>query len=48
LRRLVPAGRDIHFNPGGPPEEWDKAFEAWKKLVPDGKMPPKFEPKGEE
>jgi hypothetical protein len=48
LRRLVPAGRDIHFNPGGPPEEWEKAFEAWKKLIPDGKMPPKYEPKAEE
>jgi hypothetical protein len=48
LRRLVPAGRDIHFNPGAPPEEWDKAYEAWKKLIPDGKMPPKYEPKAEE
>lgn len=44
LRRLVPAGRKIHFNPGGPPEEWEKAFEAWKKLIPDGKMPPMVVP----
>lgn len=41
LRRLVPQGRKIHFNPGGPQEEWEKAFEEWKKLIPDGKMPPK-------
>jgi hypothetical protein len=44
LHRLVPAGRDIKFNPAGPPEEWEKAYKAWKKLIPDGKMPPKEKP----
>jgi hypothetical protein len=43
LHRLVPAGRDIKFNPAGAPEEWDKAYQAWKKLIPEGKMPPKKE-----
>jgi hypothetical protein len=41
LRRLVPAGRNIYFNPGGSVAERQKAFDAWKKLVPDGKMPPR-------
>jgi hypothetical protein len=41
LRRLVPAGRDIHFDPAGPVEDRDQAYKAWKKLIPDGKLPPK-------
>jgi hypothetical protein len=47
LRRLVPAGRNIHFNPGGSEDERDKAFDAWKQLIPDGKLPPKVEDKEE-
>jgi hypothetical protein len=41
LDRLAPAGRSIRFNPGGPPEEREKAYAQWKKLIPDGSLPPK-------
>jgi hypothetical protein len=40
LDRLVPAGRDIAFNPAGSREERQRAYEQWKKLIPNGKLPP--------
>ncbi|MBL8794457.1 MAG: hypothetical protein JNM56_11170 [Planctomycetia bacterium] len=41
LHRLVPAGRKLAFNPWGSKEERTAAVEAWRKLVPPGKLPPK-------
>jgi hypothetical protein len=43
LYRLAPAGQNIAYDPAGPAEERDKAFKAWKTLIPNGKLPP--EPK---
>jgi hypothetical protein len=43
LYRLVPAGQNISFDPAGSAEEREKAFKAWKALIPNGKLPP--EPK---
>jgi hypothetical protein len=47
LYRLVPAGKDIAYNPAGTPAEREAAFKLWKKLVPDGQLParPKEEKK---
>ena len=41
LYRLVPAGRDIAYNPLDPKEERDLAQQAWRKLIPAGKLPPR-------
>jgi hypothetical protein len=41
LYRLAPAGKDIPYDPLGSPEELDKAYKAWKKLVPTGELPPR-------
>lgn len=41
LQRLVPAGKDIAYNPIGSKEEIQRGYKAWKELVPDGQMPPK-------
>jgi hypothetical protein len=41
LQRLVPAGKDIAYDPTGSREELDRAYKAWKKLVPDGQLPPR-------
>ena len=46
LYRLAPAGKDIPYNPAGTAEERDQAFKAWKKLVPDGQLPPKPKKEG--
>lgn len=40
LRRMVPAGQSIRYDPAGSSEQRERAFEQWKKLVPDGKLPP--------
>jgi len=40
LVRLVPQGKGIPFKPNGSQQENDKVYEAWKKLVPKGKLPP--------
>src|SRR5262249_38529324 len=37
---LAPAGRSIPFDAAAPPEEREKAYKEWKKLIPDGKLPP--------
>jgi hypothetical protein len=41
LYRLVPAGKAIAYDPTGSPEELDKTYKAWKKLLPSGKVPDK-------
>jgi hypothetical protein len=43
LYRLAPAGRNIPYDPLAPKEERVKARAEWKKLIPDGKLPPKPE-----
>lgn len=39
LYRLVPAGKDIAYDPTGSDDERGQAYKAWKTLVPDGKLP---------
>ena len=39
LRRLVPAGGSIPYDPTAAAEDRHKAQERWKKLVPNGKVP---------
>lgn len=39
LHRLVPAGRDIKFDPTAPEAERKEAIAKWKKLVPKGTVP---------
>jgi hypothetical protein len=39
LKRLVPAGRDIPYNPQAPEAERLAAVKAWKKLIPTGQLP---------
>jgi hypothetical protein len=41
LYRLVPAGRKIPYDPLASPEARAQARAEWKKLIPDGQMPPK-------
>jgi hypothetical protein len=40
LDRLAPAGRTIPFDAAAPAAEREKAYKEWKKLIPDGKLPP--------
>ena len=40
LKRHVPDSK-IAYDPAGNKESWDKAFDEWKKLVPNGKVPGK-------
>jgi hypothetical protein len=40
LFRLVPAGRDIPYDAAAPAAERQRAFEAWRALIPEGKLPP--------
>jgi hypothetical protein len=44
LIRLVPAGRDIKYNPAGDTEARERGHDKWKKLIPDGALPPKAGP----
>jgi tRNA A-37 threonylcarbamoyl transferase component Bud32 len=41
LRRLVPEGQKIPYDPAGPPEARGAAHKQWKELIPDGKVPPR-------
>jgi hypothetical protein len=41
LYRWVPAGRRIAYDPAGSEAERERGYEEWKKLIPDGKLPPK-------
>jgi hypothetical protein len=36
LRRLVPAGKDIRFDPAAPEAERDKGYAEWRKLIASG------------
>jgi len=38
---LVAASKDIAYNAAAPAAEREKAFQAWKVLIPDGQLPPK-------
>src|SRR5207248_2189840 len=44
LCRLVPQGREPKFNPIGDTRQREAAYTAWKKLIPDGAVPPKPQP----
>jgi len=39
LYRLVPASKDIAYDPSGTADDREKAYKAWKKLVPTGELP---------
>jgi hypothetical protein len=39
LYRLVPAGKKIKYDPAGTEAEREKAYKAWKKLIPEGQLP---------
>jgi hypothetical protein len=39
LSRLVPAGKNMAYDPAGSVETRRPAYEQWKKLVPSGKLP---------
>jgi hypothetical protein len=39
LYRLVPAGKDIPYDASAGKEELEKAYRAWKQLVPSGQLP---------
>jgi hypothetical protein len=39
LYRLVPAGRDIAYNPLDPREAREAAIQKWRKLLPPGTVP---------
>jgi hypothetical protein len=41
LFALVPEGRKISFDPAGNADQRERAFQEWKKLIPDGQLPPK-------
>jgi hypothetical protein len=41
LYRLAPAGKDIAYDATGSADERAKAYNKWKELIPDGKLPPK-------
>jgi hypothetical protein len=41
LVRIVPEGKKIAYSPLDPKEKREKAVEEWKKLLPEGKLPPK-------
>lgn len=46
LYRFVIAGRGIPYDPAGSPAELEKAVQAWKQLIPTGKLPPRAKPSG--
>jgi hypothetical protein len=39
LLRLVPAGKDLGYDPTGPAEARQKAQAAWRELIPHGQVP---------
>jgi hypothetical protein len=43
LVRLFPSGKSIPFKPDGMKADNEKVYEAWKKLIPTGKVPSTFE-----
>jgi hypothetical protein len=40
LYRLVPQGQEPKYNPVGDSRQREVAYQAWKALIPDGKLPP--------
>ena len=40
LYRWVIAGRDVAYDALGTQTDLEKAYKAWKVLIPDGKLPP--------
>jgi hypothetical protein len=40
LYRHVPQGRGPKFDPSGDERQREAAYQAWKMLIPDGKLPP--------
>jgi hypothetical protein len=45
LHRLVPAGREIKYDPAASEADRKKAQDAWRKLIPEGQLPPTAKPK---
>jgi hypothetical protein len=45
LYRLAPAGQKIAYDPTGPEAEREKAYQEWKRLIPQGKLPSRAKPK---
>ena len=45
LVRLVPQGKAIEYKPAGSKADAEKTYEAWRKLVPAGQLPPRDEKK---
>jgi hypothetical protein len=41
LQRLVPAGKDIAYDPAGPAEARQEAQASWRRLIPPGQVPPR-------
>jgi hypothetical protein len=41
LSRMVPAGRDIRYDAAGSRQDRVRAQAAWRKLIPDGQLPPR-------
>jgi hypothetical protein len=48
LVRLVPAGKNISYNPLGTKEEREQAAQEWRKLVPAGQVPERTKPEKRE
>ena len=40
LVRLAPAGKSIPFRPNATPEQMQRVYDEWRKLIPVGKLPP--------
>jgi hypothetical protein len=40
LYRLVPQGKDIAYDAAAPAEQRSRAQAAWRKLIPEGQLPP--------
>jgi hypothetical protein len=47
LYRLVPAGRDLGYNPLDPKDKRQAAIAKWQQLVPRGELPKQARPGGE-
>jgi hypothetical protein len=46
LRRMVPEGEKIGYNPLADKEARERAVEEWKKLIPPGEVPKAVKPDG--
>jgi hypothetical protein len=47
LKRLVPAGKKFGYDPYESKEARAAAIKKWKELIPEGKMPPRPDPKND-